>query len=683
MFTAQCRIVRRCDYARTHDSAHIPLHTGQRASQSGRARSASLARGRTQLYIPAVLAEIVRTKLDALPASPGVYLFKDREGGCLYVGKAANLKSRVRSYFQPSTSDQRYFIDRLQHEIGDLETFVAQSEKEAALLENSLIKEHQPSYNVKLRDDKEFLSLRLDESAPWPRLEVVRRPKKDGARYFGPYHSASSARATLRLVNRHFMLRTCTDGEFKARTRACLQYQIKRCSAPCVRDVPRDEYGQQVRSVGLFLDGRHDELRRQLDSDMHEAARVLRYELAATYRDQLRAVEATAQAQRVAEVADVDQDVFGFFREADKVELAVLLARSGRVVGVRTFGLKDVSLPDDELMASFLGEYYALGSFVPHEILVPTRIEAAEGLAQLLADQQGGRVQILRPQRGKKSRLLRMAMENAAHAFREKARAREDMHSRLVQIQQRLALPVLPERIECIDVSHIGGTNTVAAVVSFEHGAPDRRRYRSFHVRNVADGDDYAAMHEVLLRRFKRAQEQSAGWELPDLLLVDGGKGQLAIALRALSEIGLQGLSIAALAKEKQNVLGEQLVDRIYLPERKNAIELREGGAALQILAHARDEAHRVSNALRIKVGRNQKLKSGLDAVFGVGPRTRASLLKSMGSLQAVQAATIEALLAAGASRRQAEAIYAHFRPDSSVDAAASEELAVSHAFQE
>jgi excinuclease ABC subunit C len=629
-----------------------------------------------------VVAEVVRNKLEALPSSPGVYVFRDAAGGCLYVGKAQNLKSRVRSYFQPSTSDQRYFIERLQQDIGDLETFVATSEKEAALLENSLIKELQPRYNVKLRDDKEYLSLRLDESAAWPRLEVVRRPKKDGARYFGPYHTATSARSTLRLVNRHFMLRTCTDSEFKTRTRACLQYQIKRCAGPCVHDVPSDEYGQQVRSVGLFLDGRHDELRRNLDGAMRQAADTLRYELAATYRDQLRAVEATQQEQRVAEVSDVDQDVIGYFRQEGKVELAVLLARSGRVVGVRTFGLRGVTLPDDELVASFLGEYYAIGSFVPDEILVPTHIEAEQGLAQLLAEQRGGSVQIVRPQRGKKARLLRMAMENAAHAFREKARAREDMQARLAQIQQRLALPGLPERIECIDVSHIGGSNTVAAVVSFEHGAPDRKRYRSFHVRNVHDGDDYAAMHEVLLRRFKRAHEGSPGWELPDLLLVDGGKGQLAIALRALREIGIADLSIAALAKEKQNVLGEQLVDRVYLPERKNPIELREGGSALQILAHARDEAHRVSNALRVKLGSKQKLTSGLDAITGVGPKTRSALLKGLGSLHAVREAGIEQLIQAGATQRQAQAIHAHFRPEPNVDAAESEELAVAHAFE-
>jgi excinuclease ABC subunit C len=633
-----------------------------------------------------VIDDTVRDKLDALPQSPGVYVFKDREGGVLYVGKAANLKNRVRSYFQAGNSDQRYFIERLQHELGDLETYVAESEKEAALLENSLIKEHQPRYNVKLRDDKEFLSLRLDPAAIWPRLEVVRRPKKDRARYFGPYHSASAARSTLRLVNRHFMLRTCTDSELQSRSRPCLQYQIKRCPAPCVHEVAKDEYAEQVRSVGLFLEGRHDELVQHLQRAMHEAASELRYELAATYRDQLQAVSATQQAQRVAEVADIDQDVFGYFRQATKVELAVLLARRGRVVSVRTFDLKDVRLPDDELVASFLGEYYRRSSYVPHEILVPTRIEAALGLEQMLSEQRGSRVTLLHPQRGKKAKLLRMAMENAAHAYREKARASEDIAARLQQIMQRLQLPRLPERIECVDVSHLGGTDTVAAVVAFAHGAPDRKGYRSFHVRNATQGDDYAAMHEVLLRRFKRARDGSEGWALPDLLIVDGGKGQLAMAERALAQLGIEGLSLAGLAKEKQNVLGEELVDRVYLPGRKNPIELREGGAALQILAFARDEAHRVSNALRVKLGHKRKLSSGLDAIEGVGRKTRTILLRALGSMSEVTAASVEQLVDAGATRRQAEAIHAHLHGGEALaeaTAETAEELAVEHAFEQ
>jgi excinuclease ABC subunit C len=622
-----------------------------------------------------------RKKLDALPATPGVYVFKDEAGAYLYVGKAASLKSRVRSYFQASTSDQRYFIERLQDSLGDIETFVTDTEKEAALLENSLIKQHQPRYNVKLRDDKDYLSLRLDARAKWPRLEVVRRPKDDAVRYFGPYHSATAARATLRLVNRHFRLRTCTDAELAARTRPCLQYQIKRCLAPCVYDVDRAEYGEQVHNVGLFLEGRHDELVQHLSVAMREAAEQLKYELAATYRDQLRAVESTQQSQRVSAVRDLDQDVFGYFRKADKVELAVLMARRGRVIGVRTFDLRDVRLPDDELIASFVAEYYGLGSFVPDELLLPVNIEAAEGLSELLSERRGARVVIARPQRGPKAQLLRMAMENAAHAFREKARAQEDMQARLATLASTLGLPRPPQRFECIDVSHTGGKETVAAIVAFRDGEPERKRYRTFRIRSVAGGDDYAAMREALVRRFRRGKAAESGWDLPDLLVVDGGKGQLAIALSALAEIGISDLPLVALAKEKQNVLGEQLVDRVYLPGRKNPIELRSASHALHLLAQARDEAHRVSNAARLRVGKGERLRTKLDEIPGIGPKTRVLLLRKAGSLQALSEASEAQLVELGATRKQAAAIVAHLHralPDAEV----SEELALSHAFE-
>lgn len=633
--------------------------------------------------------EHIQQKLDLLPRGPGVYVFRDRAGEALYVGKASSLKNRVRSYFQAGGSDDRYFIERLEREIGDLETFVAASEKEAALLENSLIKELQPRYNVKLRDDKEFLSLRLDVTQKWPRLEAVRRPKKDGARYFGPYHSATAARSTLRLVNRHFQLRTCTDSELESRSRPCLQYQIRRCQGPCVFDVPAEQYAQQVTGVSLFLEGRHDELVVNLKTAMSGAASELRYELAALYRDQLRSVESTQEKQRVSVVSDLDQDVFGIFRREDKAELSVLWVRRGRVVTVRTFEIKDARVPDAELVASFVTEYYARSSFVPHEVLLPVAIEAANGLEAVLSEQRGGKVELLRPQRGKRAALLRMAMENAAHAFKEKQRAREDIESKLQKIQSKLDLPKLPERIECVDISHHAGSDTVAALVAFTRGEPDKKRYRGFRVRGVASGDDYAAIHQVLERRFKRGQTDDAKWQLPDLLVVDGGKGQLAMAERALHEIGVTGVSLAALAKEKADPRRDEVVDRVYLPGRKNAIELREGGSAMQILAYARDEAHRSANALRVKQGQKRTLHSDLDSIAGVGAKTRARLLKQLGSLKGVRAATEAELIAAGASRSQAKAIRAHLGIDlspsqpplgvpSEVDA---EDAAIEHAF--
>jgi excinuclease ABC subunit C len=461
-----------------------------------------------------------------------------------------------------------------------------------------------------------------------------------------------------------------------------LQYQIKRCLAPCVYEVDRAQYGEQAHNVGLFLEGRHDELLEQLSRSMQQASATLKYELAATYRDQIRAIESVQQAQRVSLVRDIDQDVFGYFRKEDKIEFAVLMVRRGRVASVRTFDMRDAQLPDDELVGAFITEYYLRGSFVPDEVLIPTPIEAAEGLAEVLSEQRKGRVTLLRPQRGSKASLLRMAMENAAHAFREKARSSEDLGARLATVADKLGLPKAPQRFECIDVSHTGGQDTVAAIVAFRDGEPDRKRYRSFHIRGVSGGDDYGAMREALTRRFKRGKDGEAGWDLPDLLVVDGGRGQLGIALAVLAELQIEGLPVVGLAKEKQNVMGDELVDRVYVPGRKNPVEVRSATHGLVLLARARDEAHRVSNALRVRLGRGQRLRTRLDDIRGVGKKTRVHLLRKLGSMEAVSAASEEELIAAGATSKQARAIIEHFR-NAAPDAVASEDGALDNAFDE
>jgi excinuclease ABC subunit C len=344
--------------------------------------------------------------------------------------------------------------------------------------------------------------------------------------------------------------------------------------------------------------------------------------------------------------------------------------------------MRDAQLPDDELISGFVTEYYLRGSFVPDEVLIPTPIEAAEGLTEVLSEQKRGRVVLLRPQRGPKASLLRMAMENAAHAFNEKQRAREDLGSRLQTIADKLGLPKAPQRFECIDVSHTGGQDTVAAIVAFRDGEPDRKRYRSFHIRGVSGGDDFGAMREALTRRFKRGKENEAGWELPDLLVVDGGRGQLGIALAVLSDLEMTGLPVVGLAKEKQNVMGEELVDRVYVPGRKNPVELRSASHGLVLLARARDEAHRVSNALRVRLGKGQRLRTRLDEIKGVGKKTRVALLRKLGSMEAVSAATEEELVKAGATIKQARAIIEHFRTVAP-DTVASEEGALDQAFSE
>ena len=362
-----------------------------------------------------VLPQTFLDKLETLPAQPGCYLFKDKKGEVVYVGKAKSLRSRVRSYFQESSGDERYFIPLLQRTVGDFETVVTASEKEAAILEDSLIKEYRPRYNVKLRDDKSYLCLRIDVTHAWPRVEPVRRPSADGARYFGPYHSATAARRTLHLVNKHFQLRTCSDQDLGSRKRPCLQYQIRRCLAPCVYDVDPQWYKDQVRAVGLFLDGRHDELSSDLEGRMKAASKQLEFELAATYRDQLRAVDAIRQEQRVVAIKDVDQDVVGFYREGDHVEVAVLFIRSGRVTDTAHFPMRGVELPDEEVIAAFVSQFYGDGGnavTIPGEVLVPVPFDGATGVGEWLSDRRGKRCELLAPQRGAKADLLRLAHEN-------------------------------------------------------------------------------------------------------------------------------------------------------------------------------------------------------------------------------------------------------------------------------
>ncbi|MGK3968906.1 excinuclease ABC subunit UvrC [Sorangium sp. So ce118] len=722
---------------------------------------------------------LVAAKLASLPTKPGCYLFIDKTGAVVYVGKAKSLRSRVRSYFQESGSDARYFIPILRKIVADLETVVTATEKEAAVLENELVKQHKPRFNVKLRDDKDFLCLKLDTQKEWPMLETVRRPAPDKARYFGPYHSATSARRTLHLVNKHFQLRTCSDAEMASRRRPCLQYQIKRCLAPCVMDVDRELYSEMVRSVALFLEGRHDELTGELTGRMRDASRELEFERAAIYRDQLRAVEAVREAQRVVYVKDVDQDVVGIYREGTLVEVEVILVRQGRVTDTLSFSLRNMELPDDEVLGGFLNEYYGVASTtIPDEVLVPVLPDGAEGVAEWLGDRRGRKVALFVPQRGPRVDLLKMASENAAHAFREKQRSSDDLEARLEELRERLRLPTLPRRIECCDISHLGGGDTVGSIVALLDGQPDKKRYRSFNVKSVADGDDYAAMYEVLARRFRRgkaarpaspqpvadseaaalgtseatasdmtesdavedeltesdvtesdalesdavegeltesdvtesdalesdalesdvveeetglatasdappeaataealataareaaapAQEVSKSaeargteWDLPDLLVVDGGRGQLQVALSAARDLGLHGLPIVGLAKERETQAGEKLVDRVYLPGQKNGIPLRSTSSALFFLARARDEAHRFANHARKRLGKARRLRSEIEDIPGLGSAVRTALLRELGSLEAVRRATDAQILAVtGVTKRHLSAL--------------------------
>jgi excinuclease ABC subunit C len=627
------------------------------------------------------LAEIV----ERLPVDPGVYLMKDKRGKVVYVGKAVNLRARVRQYFQPATGDSRAFVPLLETIVADIETVVTGNEKEALLLENLLIKQHQPRFNVKLTDDKNFLVLRLDARAEWPRLEVVRKLADDGAQYFGPYHSATACREALRVVNRHFQLRVCTDHTLASRQRPCLQYQIKRCLAPCVLEVPKRDYAEQVRFVGLFLEGKSDELLAALRRRMKEAAGRTAFEHAATLRDQIHALESVLESQRVVLDTFVDQDVVGFYREGQAVEIVVLFVRQGKLVGNRAFSFGKQEFPDDEILSSFLGLFYDLQATPPAEVLLPLAIADAAVQGEWLSDKRGSKAAVLVPQRGPRRALVELARKNAAASFVSRRDQSQDSTATLARLQRRLGLPRPPRVIECFDISHVQGADPVASMVVFEDGEPAKTRYRTYRIKHATGGDDFASMYEVLSRRFRRGREagpEDSPWRLPDLLVVDGGKGQLGVALAAARDTGVDvrpgaGLPIVALATERDATKAEATVaappsanddqgqrrpDRVFLAYAKDAIPIGPSSAEMFVLARLRDEAHRFAVGFHRSQRKRRTIRSELASIPAVGPTRQRALLRHFGSLRKVREATLAALLAVpGMNEAAARAVHARY----------------------
>src|SRR5512140_3386944 len=479
----------------------------------------------------------LRQKLDDLPAEPGCYLMRDRAGEVVYVGKASSLRSRVRSYFDAGRGDDRAFVALLDDLLGDVDVIVTRSEKEAVLLENELIKKHHPRFNVRLWDDKDFIVLRLDERHPFPRLEVrrAREQRVEGARYFGPYSSASSIRETLRVVNRYFQLRTCTDHVLDHRRRPCILFQIHRCPAPCVYEVAQEEYRQSVEDAVEVLEGREPELVERLRARMDEAAAALRFEDAARLRDQLQAVERSLEKQRVLMADRADRDVVGLWREGPDVVVQVLSMRGGKLQDSRSHPFREQEFPDDELLSSFLSLYYEQNP-APDEILLPVEPVQAEALAEVLSERRGRRVRLLTPQRGAKADLLDVAAKNAEQGFKtwhEKDELREKALEALVRA---LHLTKLPRWMECYDISTFQGALAVGSGVSMKDGEPDKENYRRYKVKGVAGQDDFAMLHQVISRRLRRAPGEG---QLPDLLVIDGGKGQLNAALAAAKDLSV------------------------------------------------------------------------------------------------------------------------------------------------
>jgi excinuclease ABC subunit C len=530
--------------------------------------------------------------LGRLPDEPGVYLMRDRQGHVIYVGKARQLRVRVRQYF--NGHDTRAFVPLLSKIVGDIETVVTANTKEALLLENTLIKEHRPRFNVKLRDDSSYLVIRLDATQRWPRLELVRQMQQDrrkgGVEHYGPYHSASSARATLRVVNRHFQLRTCTDYVLERRTRPCLQHQIGRCPAPCAYEVDASAYAAQVMDVGLFLSGRHRELVDGLRARMQVAAEAERFEVAARLRDQLAAIETTLTAQQVVGATAFDQDVIGMYREGGQVELVVLHVRQGKLLGTESCSATGLEHPDAEVLADFVSGYYARAPFVPDEVLLPGVIAEDDEapLSAWLRERKGKKVVVTTPERGDRRKLVQLADRNAASSFATRRNRREDGQAALARLQARLQLSKLPHVIECFDVSHIQGSDTVASMVVFVDGVADKSRYRSFKVKGLGEGlaqgafqnDDFTSMYEVLGRRFQRAlQGDDEAWALPDLVVIDGGKGQLGRVVAAMQDLGVplgaEGVDVVALAKERKHVIGSGRAGLEELRARRKAGDAR------------------------------------------------------------------------------------------------------------
>ena len=608
--------------------------------------------------------EQIQKKLDALPTKPGIYLMKDAGGTVLYVGKAVNLRSRVRSYFQTSASHSRK-SDRLVASIADLDFIVTASELEALILESNLIKLHRPRYNVRLKDDKHYPYIKITWQEEYPRVLVVRRMERDGARYFGPFTASWAVQQTLNTLRRVFPYHTCNRIITGQDERACLYLDIGLCLGPCVGASSKEEYRAIIAGLCHFLEGRSDQVVADLDAQMQAAAGRLDFEQAAAYRDQLTAVQRVIERQKIVSTAMADQDVIAFARADGDACVQVFFIRYGRLVGREYFVLDGAAEESDaEVVTSFVKQFYGEAAYIPPEILLPQEIDEALVIQEWLRSRRGHKVLIRVPRRGHKRELVEMAAENASETLghlRAQWLLDEGKQANAVaDLQEALGMQSPPNRIECFDISTIQGSATTGAMVVFVKGVPRKSDYRRFQIRGVAGNDDYASMREMLRRRFHRAKDpefhgeqtpggQRSAWDLlPDLLVVDGGKGQLNVALEVLGEFGLRDVVPAAgLAKQEEE---------IYLPERPEPVRLPRTAEGLYLMQRIRDEAHRFAVTYHRHIRDRQTVTSQLDSVPGIGPRRRLALLKHLGSLEAIRAASIDELAAVpGMTRKAAE----------------------------
>jgi len=614
------------------------------------------------------VSEEIRTCIEALPRRPGVYLMRDVDGTVIYVGKAIDLRSRVRSYFQPSAWENPK-VRAIVSDIADLDFIVTDSELEALILEANLIKQHRPRYNVRLKDDKRYPYIQITWAAPFPKVLITRRMEQDGSRYFGPFTSSSAVHQTLDWLRKSFPYLTCNREVTGHDERPCLYYDIKLCLGPCIGAVTQEEYRAMIRGLARFLEGRSEEVIADLETRMQASADELDFEQAATLRDQLRAVQIVVAHQKIVSAAGIDQDVIAFAREDGDACVQVFFIRGGKLLGREYFVLEGAQDEDErDVMAAFLKQFYEEAAYVPPEVLLQEQIEEALIIEQWLRGKRGAKVALRVPRRGQKRELVSLAAENAAEtlaALRTQWHADAHKHEQaLAELQETLELPTAPVRIECYDISTTQGTEVVGSMVVFVQGVPRKSAYRRFIVRSVHGQDDYASMREVLQRRFRRWQMATSdeklgsrdikGWaKLPDLLIVDGGKGQLSVAVEVLEEFDLLArVPVAGLAKQHEE---------IFVPGRARPILLPRRSQGLFLVQRVRDEAHRFAITHHRARRRKAGVASQLDGIPGVGPARRKALLKAFGSLDAVRAASLDQLAAVpGIPRTVALAIKEH-----------------------
>ena len=600
--------------------------------------------------------EVIKKEvLKSLPSSPGVYLLKDKKGRLLYIGKAKNLRIRLRSYLtQNVVKDQRPQIPYLMQEICDLDYFVTQNERDALLLENSLIKQKKPTYNIRLKDDKNYASLRLDPREKFPKLTYTRRVLRDGAMYYGPFASGQALRQTKRLIHKIFPLRDCTDEKFKRHsTRPCLNYYMKLCLGPCAGKVDKGRYGEVVEQTKVFLKGERKEIIRLLCTNMNKASEELRYEDAAHYRDQIELLKRHLGVDLHISSSLMDKDIVGFYRDAQFVEFVVLFSRGGAIIDMVEYPFNNATWEDEEIVREFIGQLYGGERFIPQEIIIPLRFEGVEALREWLSEKRGKKIRITVPKRGANLKLLEIACRNAEESFRRRSTEKQKELSLLQRVKDSLSLSKIPFSIECFDISNIQGNIAVASMVRFEDGKPAKSRYRRYRIKTVFGANDYAMIYEVLQRRLKRAEEED--WELPELILIDGGKGQLNIVHQVLSELGfLDKVKLASIAKGREE--GE--IDKIYIPGRKDPVPLTKNSQELLFLMRIRDEAHRFAITYHKKLRAKKAFESQLDLIKGIGKRRREILLRHFGSISGIRGASIEEISSIpGMNRRIAQEI--------------------------